>query len=110
MHRKGKVRYVHISWSATRCKERLSRSARAAEPQEATADALAMAMSPKYAEALKDGAARVALVWEGADWQGMGLDVLDLIDASSSDAFRLLVQTWFGINAVECQPVPAAIG
>ena len=33
MHGKGKVRYVHISWSATRCKERLSRSARAAEPQ-----------------------------------------------------------------------------
>ena len=50
------------------------RITRAAEPQEATADALAMAMSPKYAEALKDGAARVALVWEGADWQAMGLE------------------------------------
>jgi len=47
---------------------------KAAEPQDAGPDALAMAMSPKYAEALSAGAARVALVWEGADWQAMGLE------------------------------------
>ena len=46
----------------------------AAEPQDATADSLAMAMSPKYAEALSAGQARVALLWQGADWQGMGLE------------------------------------
>ena len=46
----------------------------AAEPQDAGPDALAMAMSPKYAEALSAGAARAALVWEGADWQSMGLE------------------------------------
>ncbi|MGB0913963.1 MAG: LpxD N-terminal domain-containing protein, partial [Phaeobacter italicus] len=46
---------------------------RAAEPQDAGPDDLAMAMAPKYAENLSDGSARVALVWEGADWQSMGL-------------------------------------
>ncbi|WP_405111550.1 UDP-3-O-(3-hydroxymyristoyl)glucosamine N-acyltransferase [Phaeobacter sp. BS52] len=46
---------------------------RAAEPQDAGPDDLAMAMAPKYAESLGEGSARVALVWEGADWQAMGL-------------------------------------
>ncbi len=46
----------------------------AAEPQDASADALAMAMSPKYAEGLKEGQAKVALVWDGADWQALGLE------------------------------------
>ncbi|NIZ14654.1 UDP-3-O-(3-hydroxymyristoyl)glucosamine N-acyltransferase [Phaeobacter sp. HF9A] len=45
----------------------------AAEPQDAGPDALAMAMSPKYAEALSAGTARAAMVWDGADWQAMGL-------------------------------------
>lgn len=47
--------------------------ARAAEPAGAGPDDLAMAMSPKYAEALSNGAARAAVLWEGADWQAMGL-------------------------------------
>ncbi len=46
---------------------------RAAEPGVAGPEDLAMAMSPKYAEALAQGEARVAVVWEGADWQSMGL-------------------------------------
>ncbi|UWR56275.1 UDP-3-O-(3-hydroxymyristoyl)glucosamine N-acyltransferase [Phaeobacter inhibens] len=46
---------------------------RAAEPQDAGPDDLAMAMAPKYAESLDEGSARVGLVWEGADWQAMGL-------------------------------------
>jgi UDP-3-O-[3-hydroxymyristoyl] glucosamine N-acyltransferase len=45
----------------------------AAEPQEATADQLAMAMAPKYAEGLAAGQAQAAVVWEGADWQALGL-------------------------------------
>ncbi len=44
---------------------------RAAEPAMAGPDDLALAMSPKYAEDL--GRARAAMVWEGADWQAMGL-------------------------------------
>jgi len=45
----------------------------AAEPQAAGEDALALAMSPKYAEGLPKGQARAALVWPGADWQALGL-------------------------------------
>ncbi|MTH99183.1 UDP-3-O-(3-hydroxymyristoyl)glucosamine N-acyltransferase [Roseibium sp. RKSG952] len=47
---------------------------RAAEPAEAGATDLAMAMSPKYAEALSSGTARAAVLWEGADWQALGLE------------------------------------
>ncbi|MGR3500054.1 MAG: UDP-3-O-(3-hydroxymyristoyl)glucosamine N-acyltransferase [Limimaricola soesokkakensis] len=45
----------------------------AAEPGQAGEDDLALAMSPKWAEALQQGRARVALVWPGADWREMGL-------------------------------------
>ena len=45
----------------------------AAEPGSATANELAMAMAPKYAEALADGAAQAAMLWADADWQKMGL-------------------------------------
>lgn len=44
-----------------------------AEPATAGPDDLAMAMSPKYGAALKDGKARAAVVWPGADWQALGL-------------------------------------
>ena len=46
---------------------------RAAEPGDAGANDLAMAMSPKYAEALSAGQSRAAILWQGADWQEMGL-------------------------------------
>lgn len=45
-----------------------------AEPQSARADELAMASSPKYAEALAQGAARAGFLWAGADWRALGLD------------------------------------
>ena len=45
----------------------------AAEPAQAGADALAMAMDPKYAAGLAEGQAQAAMLWQGADWQGMGL-------------------------------------
>ncbi|MAC80624.1 MAG: UDP-3-O-(3-hydroxymyristoyl)glucosamine N-acyltransferase [Rhodobacteraceae bacterium] len=46
----------------------------AAEPAAADEMALALAMSPKYAEALSAGKARAAIVWPGADWRAMGLE------------------------------------
>lgn len=46
---------------------------RAAEPQAAGPDDLALAMDAKYAGGLAKGQARAALVWPGADWQGLGL-------------------------------------
>ncbi|MEZ5675396.1 MAG: UDP-3-O-(3-hydroxymyristoyl)glucosamine N-acyltransferase [Thalassovita sp.] len=44
-----------------------------AEPAMAGVRDLALAMSPKYAEGLKDGQARAAMLWQGADWQSLGL-------------------------------------
>ncbi|MDJ0822843.1 MAG: UDP-3-O-(3-hydroxymyristoyl)glucosamine N-acyltransferase, partial [Paracoccaceae bacterium] len=49
------------------------RVARVAEPAMAGPDDLALAMRPDYAEGLADGAARAALLWDGADWQSYGL-------------------------------------
>ena len=45
----------------------------ASEPAQAGPDQLALAMSPKYAEGLADGAAQAAMLWPGADWQALGL-------------------------------------
>jgi UDP-3-O-[3-hydroxymyristoyl] glucosamine N-acyltransferase len=45
----------------------------AAEPAQAGPDDLALAMDPEYADGLAKGAARAALLWEGADWQALGL-------------------------------------
>ena len=44
-----------------------------AEPSSARATDLALAMSPKYAEGLAKGAARAAVLWEGADPDAFGL-------------------------------------
>lgn len=46
----------------------------AAEPAEAGPEDLALAMKPEYAGALGKGAARAAIVWDGADWAGLGLE------------------------------------
>ncbi len=46
---------------------------RAAEPADARPDDLALAMDPKYADGLAQGRARAAIVWDGADWQALGL-------------------------------------
>jgi UDP-3-O-[3-hydroxymyristoyl] glucosamine N-acyltransferase len=44
-----------------------------AEPQAAGPDDLAMATDASYAEKLSEGAARAAVLWQGADWQALGL-------------------------------------
>lgn len=46
----------------------------AAEPSMAGPDDLALAMDPKYADGLARGQARAAIVWDGADWQALGLE------------------------------------
>ena len=45
----------------------------ACEPASAGPDDLALAMQPAYGAALRQGAARAAVVWPGADWQAFGL-------------------------------------
>lgn len=44
-----------------------------AEPQDAGAEHIALAMRPEYAERISEGEAQVAMLWAGADWRGMGL-------------------------------------
>lgn len=44
-----------------------------AEPASATASDLAMASNPKYADTLATGSAVAALLWDGADWEALGL-------------------------------------
>ncbi|MEP2532524.1 UDP-3-O-(3-hydroxymyristoyl)glucosamine N-acyltransferase [Shimia sp.] len=44
------------------------------EPASAGPDDLALLTNPKFASGLKQGKARVALVWPGADWQEMELE------------------------------------
>ncbi|MDA7426903.1 UDP-3-O-(3-hydroxymyristoyl)glucosamine N-acyltransferase [Primorskyibacter aestuariivivens] len=43
------------------------------EPADAAPDQLALAMKPEYAETLGQGQAQVAMLWQGADWQALGL-------------------------------------
>ncbi len=45
----------------------------AAEPAMAGPNDVALAMSPDYSKGLAEGAARVAVLWDGADWQALGL-------------------------------------
>lgn len=45
-----------------------------AEPANAQPSDLALAMKPEFVDGLADGKARVAMMWEGADWQSHGLE------------------------------------
>jgi UDP-3-O-[3-hydroxymyristoyl] glucosamine N-acyltransferase len=45
----------------------------AAEPALAAPDQIALAMQPLFAEHLAEGRARAAILWQGADWQALGL-------------------------------------
>ena len=44
-----------------------------AEPASAQRGEMALAMDPRYASSLSEGAAEVAMLWEGADWRALGL-------------------------------------
>ncbi len=46
----------------------------ASEPASASETSLALAMSEQYADGLKQGKARAAILWDGADWQALGLE------------------------------------
>jgi UDP-3-O-[3-hydroxymyristoyl] glucosamine N-acyltransferase len=52
----------------------------AAEPADARAGDLALAMTPDYAEGLSAGAARAAMLWGDADWQALGLEAAILVE------------------------------
>ena len=44
------------------------------EPALAEQSDIALAMDPKYAEDIAKGKARVAMLWQGADWKSLGLE------------------------------------
>ncbi|MGM0742970.1 MAG: UDP-3-O-(3-hydroxymyristoyl)glucosamine N-acyltransferase [Pseudomonadota bacterium] len=44
-----------------------------AEPADAAANQLALAMKPEYAGQIATGQARAAMLWDGADWEALGL-------------------------------------
>ncbi len=46
---------------------------RLSEPADAGPADLALASNPKYADALTQGAPQAALLWDGADWEALGL-------------------------------------
>ena len=43
------------------------------EPALAASDELALAMKPEFAAQIADGQAQAAMLWQGADWQALGL-------------------------------------
>jgi len=49
------------------------RVARPSAPDDATPGDLALAMTPRYEQALRASTARAAVLWPGADWQALGL-------------------------------------
>lgn len=61
----------------------------AAEPGRARPDQLALAMSPAYAEALAGTKAKAAVVWPGADWQGLGLQAAIVVPRARLAMARL---------------------
>lgn len=51
----------------------------AREPQDAGEGDLALAMDPHFADNIAKGKAQAAVLWEGADWQGLGLKAAILV-------------------------------
>lgn len=51
----------------------------ASEPQDAGQSELALAMDPRFAPKLSEGAAKAAVLWSGADWQSLGLEAAILV-------------------------------
>ncbi|WP_166415804.1 UDP-3-O-(3-hydroxymyristoyl)glucosamine N-acyltransferase [Cochlodiniinecator piscidefendens] len=46
----------------------------ASEPHTASETALALAMDPRYGDDLAQGSAKAAILWDGADWEDLGLE------------------------------------
>jgi UDP-3-O-[3-hydroxymyristoyl] glucosamine N-acyltransferase len=62
---------------------------RAAEPATAGPRDLALAMHPHYGAALAQGQARAAVVWDGADWQALGLQAAIVVPRARLAMARL---------------------
>jgi len=88
----------------------------AAEPANATPDALALAMDEKYADGLAQGNAQAALLWAGADWQALGLKAAIFVPRARyamSGVTKLLdpaPEIAPGIHPLACVDATAKIG
>lgn len=73
---------------------------RPAEPQSAEAGDLALAMTPRYADALASSKAAAAIVWPGCDWQSMGLKAVIVVPRARL-AMAHLTQVFDGHGALQ---------
>lgn len=73
-----------------------------AQPEQAGPADLALAMDPKYAAGLSEGHAQAAILWEGADWQSLGLKA-----AIFAPHPRYVLS---GVNRLYEKPVYAPVG
>ncbi|WP_425053446.1 UDP-3-O-(3-hydroxymyristoyl)glucosamine N-acyltransferase [Psychromarinibacter sp. S121] len=60
-----------------------------AEPALSGPDDLALAMAPKYAAELETGKARAAILWQGVEWEALGLDAAIIVDRARVAMARL---------------------
>ncbi|MEM8632872.1 MAG: UDP-3-O-(3-hydroxymyristoyl)glucosamine N-acyltransferase [Pseudomonadota bacterium] len=88
----------------------------AGEPGSTGATGLALALKPEYAEALTSDATRVALLWEDADWRGLGLSAAVLVSrprAAMADLSALFDpghDRWTGIHETAVIDPTASLG
>lgn len=87
-----------------------------AEPAKAGPTEAALAMQPAYAAQIRDGRARVAILWPGADWQAMGLAAAieatrpRLLLAGVSHAFERRAEIAPGVHPTAFVDPSAVIG
>jgi UDP-3-O-[3-hydroxymyristoyl] glucosamine N-acyltransferase len=74
------IQEIAVSLGATAVGDTSLTIEKLAEPAQAGPDDLALAMSPKYAASLAEGAAVAAMLWPDADWEALGLKAAILPD------------------------------
>jgi len=78
------------------------------EPGAATAGLIALAMDESYSEALKQGDASVAILWQGADWKSLGLSAAIFVPRPRYALSG--VTTLFGVEPVTAKGIhPTAV-
>lgn len=87
-----------------------------AQPENAKADSLALAMDPKFLDDLAKGAARVAILPEGVDWQALGLKAAIFaphpryVLSGVNQLFEIAVHAPVGIHPTAIIDASAVIG
>ena len=88
----------------------------ASEPARAMPDDLALAMDASYVDDLQKGQAVTAVLWPGADWQGLGLRAAIFVDrprfamAGITDTFAQAPEVEPGIHPMALVHARALMG